>query len=73
MAVVGFRDIPERKQAERQLLAKQTQLRKLTMDIAASEERQRKAIAEDLHDPVLQNPATGLVNLRIARDGASNH
>lgn len=71
-AVVTFRDITERKQAERELLAKQAQLRKLTMELTASEERQRKAIAEDLHDSVSQNLATGLLNLRIARDGASN-
>jgi PAS domain S-box-containing protein len=71
-AVVTFRDISERKQAERELLAKQTQLRKLTMELTASEERQRKAIAEDLHDSVSQNLATGLLNLRIARDGASD-
>jgi len=44
------RDITERKQAEKKILADQEQLRSLTTELILTEERERRAIAAALHD-----------------------
>jgi len=50
-----FRDITERRQAQKKLLDYQKRLRDLTLQMALTEERERRRIAVDLHDQVTQN------------------
>ncbi|MEJ2366462.1 MAG: PAS domain S-box protein, partial [Deltaproteobacteria bacterium] len=53
-AVSGIRDISERKEAEQRLLAYQDQLRSLSSELSLIEERERRKLADDLHDSVTQ-------------------
>jgi PAS domain S-box-containing protein len=53
--VVSFiRDISERKEVEKELLAYQDRLRSLSSELSLTEERERRKFAEDLHDSVAQ-------------------
>lgn len=56
-------DITELRKAEEALIAHQEKLRKLTSEMAFSEERQRRAIARELHDQVGQNLSTAKLRL----------
>jgi PAS domain S-box-containing protein len=47
-------DITERKRAEERILADQEQLRTLTAELLAAQERERRKIATDLHDSIGQ-------------------
>lgn len=67
--VLILRDITRHQQADRELRARQEQLRRLAGELSASEERQRRAIAEDLHDSVTQSLAGALFRLRLLNDG----
>ena len=72
--VLALQDITSLKSAEQKLRARSRQLRRLAKDLSAAEERQRRAIAEDLHDSVTQNLAAGvfrLKNLSAAAPGGS--
>jgi len=51
---IVFRDITEQKQAEQELRERQHQLRSLSAEVELSQERERRAIAADLHDSVEQ-------------------
>ena len=51
--------------AQREAQEHQRRLRSLAGELVRSEERQRKALADDLHDSVSQNLATSLFNLRL--------
>ena len=53
-AVSSIRDITERKAAEKKLLAYQDQLRSLSLKLSLIAERERRKLAEDLHDFVAQ-------------------
>ncbi|MEJ2431591.1 MAG: PAS domain S-box protein, partial [Deltaproteobacteria bacterium] len=53
-AVSSIRDITERKAAEKKLLAYQDQLRSLSLELSLIGERERRKLAEDLHDSVAQ-------------------
>jgi len=48
------RDITDRKRAEKKVLEKQKQLRSLAIQASSSEERERRRIAEGLHDDIIQ-------------------
>ncbi len=50
--------------AQREAQEHQKRLRSLAGELVRSEERQRKSLADDLHDSVSQNLATSLFNLR---------
>ena len=52
--VSGIRDISQRKAAEKKLLAYQNQLRSLSLELSLIGERERRKLAEDLHDSVAQ-------------------
>ena len=53
-AVSVIHDISKRKAAEKKLLAYQDQLRSLSLELSLIEERERRKLAEDLHDSVAQ-------------------
>lgn len=53
-AVSFIRDISERKEVEKELLAYQDRLRSLSSELSLTEERERRKFAEDLHDSVAQ-------------------
>ncbi|MEN6307609.1 MAG: PAS domain S-box protein [Anaerohalosphaeraceae bacterium] len=48
------RDITDRKKAEEDILAQQKELRSLTMQLQLAEERERRRIAQDIHDSIGQ-------------------
>jgi PAS domain S-box-containing protein len=51
------RDISQRKQAEERINAYQAQLQKLMQELSATEERERRRIATDIHDRISQTLA----------------
>ncbi len=57
-------DISERKRSEAKLARYQERLRQLALELTTTEERQRRRIAEDLHDGVSQNLAAGAFRLK---------
>lgn len=58
------------REAQRKAEEHQQRLRGLAGELVRSEERQRKALADDLHDGISQNLATSLFSLRLLRDGS---
>ena len=62
--VLAIRDISERESARTQILAYQEDLRSLTSELTLAEERQRRQIAEGLHDRVTQSLALASIKLR---------
>ncbi len=56
--------------AHRESLENQNKLRNLVSQLVHSEERQRQALAEDLHDGISQNLAITLFNLRLLAGGS---
>ncbi len=65
--VLILQDISERKRSEAELDEYQRQLRKLALELSKAEERQRRRIAEDLHDGVSQFLATSSFSLKRLR------
>ncbi|MBI5524077.1 MAG: hypothetical protein HY910_15735 [Desulfarculus sp.] len=59
--------------AQREAQEHQRRLRSLAGELVRSEERQRKALADDLHDSVSQNLATSLFNLRLRASQAAGN
>jgi len=67
-------DITERKQTEKAMIQYQEKLKMLTSQLALAEERQRRKIAERLHDEIIQNlifMKIQLDSLRKGRDKAN--
>jgi PAS domain S-box-containing protein len=64
-------DISERKQKEQQLQIYQQRLKALAYQLTITEERERHAIATDLHDHVGQSLALARIQLTSARQFAS--
>ena len=60
-------DITERKRAEQALRERQASLRKLASELSVSEERQRRNLAEILHDRIGQDLAVAVINLQLLR------
>ena len=48
-------EIVERKRVERRMVAYQQNLRRLASQLSMTEERQRRAVAEGLHDEIIQS------------------
>jgi PAS domain S-box-containing protein len=62
-----FDDITERKRAEKQLAGYQRRLRSLGARLALAEENERRRIAADLHDDVVQALALAKIKLQSLR------
>jgi len=62
LAVFGV-DVTARKSAERKLLAHQSKLRSLALQLSLAEERQRRRIAVEVHDEIGQNLAFAKMKL----------
>ncbi len=67
-----IRDIAGRKETELQVQAQQTRLRKITSQLALSEERERRQFASVLHDSIGQDLSYTRFKLREFRAGAPN-
>ena len=65
-------DITERKEAEKEILEKQKQLRDLTTQLSLSQEHERKRIAEGLHDDIIQPLIFLDVKLKTFLDSGAN-
>ncbi len=65
------RDISERVAAERELLRYQRRLRSLTSELSLAEERERRKIANDLHDSVSQDLAAAALELSLLGQSSS--
>ena len=61
------RDFTERKKTEQELLDYQTQLQRLALELSSTEERERRRVAEDLHDHASQSLAALVMNLQMLR------
>lgn len=61
-------DITEKKQTEKSILENQEQLRSLTSELSLAEERERRRIANQLHDRVGQSLLASKLKLGTARD-----
>jgi PAS domain S-box-containing protein len=64
-------DVTEQKQAESQIIAGQKQLRSLTAELQLAEEKERRRIAQDLHDSVGQILAFSTMALKAIQKTAS--
>jgi signal transduction histidine kinase len=62
-------EITERKKAEEHILRYQQRLKKMATELTLTEERQRKAIASDLHDHVGQLISSSRLELAAIHDG----
>jgi len=72
-ATVGvYRDITDRKRTEKELLARQRQLQALAARLSLAEERERRRIADQLHDSVAQNLAFAKMQLGALRSELSS-
>ncbi len=65
------RDISERVVAKRELLRYQRRLRSLSSELSLAEERERRAIANDLHDSVSQDLAAAALELSLLGQSSS--
>ena len=63
IGLIIFRDITHRREAEVQLMAYQRQLQSLASELVLAEEKQRRYIAEGLHDDVGQLLAASKIKL----------
>jgi PAS domain S-box-containing protein len=61
--VIAVRDITERKEAERRLLEYQSQLQSLASQLSLTEERERRRMAEFLHEYIVQSLALCKIKL----------
>jgi PAS domain S-box-containing protein len=64
----ALRDVTERVEAEKKLLASNEQLRSLTWELIMTEERERRRIAVDLHDNIGQTMALTKMKLETLRE-----
>lgn len=64
-------EIKERKRAENEIRENQQKLRLLTAELQLTEERERRQIAQDLHDSIGQILAFSLIKLKILQKTAT--
>ena len=72
MVLVCLENITERKQAEKEVMKRQKQLRALAAQLSLSEERERRRIAEGLHDDIIQPLIFLDVKLKTFLDSGAN-
>ncbi|MCD6394119.1 MAG: PAS domain S-box protein [Planctomycetes bacterium] len=65
------RDITERKKAEEAMLEYQKRLRTQASQLSLAEERERRRIATDLHDNVIQGLALSMIKLDLFRESSN--
>jgi len=65
-------DITDRKKAEEEILAKQTQLKSLTSELSLAEERERRRIAAGIHDDIGQKLALAKLELQMFMSSAGD-
>jgi PAS domain S-box-containing protein len=70
--VASFKDITERKRAEKELIEHQNQLRFLASQITLSEERERRHLADCLHDEIGQQLFGIKIKLEMLKDSLSS-
>ena len=63
-------DVTARKEAEEKLEEYQDQLRRLALELAQTEDQQRRQIADDLHDRIGQHLAAVKIRLQLLRQSA---
>ncbi len=66
--VFSFHDITERRRIEKSILESREHLRSLTSQLSLAEERERRRIANQLHDRVGQSLLASKIKLGTARD-----
>jgi signal transduction histidine kinase len=66
-------DITERREAESKIRDYQVKLQKMAFEAALAEERERRRIAQDLHDRVGQSLALARIKLDVVRDAATEN
>ncbi|RKY07888.1 MAG: hypothetical protein DRP66_05730 [Planctomycetota bacterium] len=69
-AIMIARNITERKMAEKAMLEYQQRLRSQASQLSLAEERQRRRIATDLHDNVIQGLALSMIKLDLLRQSS---
>jgi PAS domain S-box-containing protein len=72
--VLNLEDVTERQNAFHQLERRARQLQKLTLELSQAEDRERKQLAEILHDDLQQQLAAakfhlGILSTRVKKDG----
>jgi PAS domain S-box-containing protein len=67
-AVLVFRGIAEREEARRKILLYQERLRKMATEVSLAEERQRRTIADGLHDRIGQTLALARIKCGTLRE-----
>ena len=66
--VLSFHDITERRRTEKSILENREHLRSLTSQLSLAEERERRRIADQLHDRVGQSLLASKIKLGAARE-----
>jgi PAS domain S-box-containing protein len=70
--VLAVRDVTERETARLKIMAYQEDLRALATELSLAEERERRQLAETLHDRVSQSLALTNIKLQTMRDKIGN-
>jgi PAS domain S-box-containing protein len=70
-AVLSIEDVTERKKAEKRISTYQRQLRSLTAELSLVEERERRRIAEGIHDHIGQSLAVTRLKLGALKKASS--
>jgi two-component system CheB/CheR fusion protein len=71
--VVAFvADVTQRREAEKKIIDYQSKLQQMAFEAALAEERERRRIAQDLHDRVGQSLALARIKLDVVRDAAAH-
>jgi PAS domain S-box-containing protein len=71
--VFNLEDVTERQKAFQELEQRARQLQKLTLELAQAEDRERRRLAEILHDDLQQQLAAAKFHLGILRGHVRNH
>jgi PAS domain S-box-containing protein len=73
IATAIIRDITERKKAEKKVLEYQKRLKSLTSQMTLNEEKERKRLADYLHDQIGQELFAAKIKLELLKDSLSSN